>query len=142
MARIVKLIATGVLAVALFASSALADCVSNYTQACIGTTVCFTATGVSTGPVIPYNQGRKYLLIQSESTTLPLYFAIGNSTPAAPLVAVANVNTIQLPAQSPMPANYELNALQNPNSIRVPVGAISIIAVGGFVPVCFLEHNG
>lgn len=141
MARIVKLIAAGVLAVALFASQALADCVSNYTPACIGTTVCFAATSVSAGPVIPYNSGRKYLLIQSESTTLPVYFAIGNSTPTAPLIAVTNVNTIQLPAQGPAPGNYELNALQNPSSIKVPTGAISIVAPN-LVQVCFLEHNG
>lgn len=119
-----------------------AQCAVNYTAQCIGTTVCFTATGTSIGPVIPINIQRKYLLIQSESTSNPVYFAIGTSTTQVPLTAQVNVNTIQLAAQSPMPSNYEIDALDNPSAIRVPSGAIALIAPSGNVTVCILEHNG
>lgn len=142
MARIIRLLIL-VAALGLISSRAAhAQCNVTYTPACQGTTVCFTATSTSTGPVIPYNSGRKYLLIQSESTTLPVYFAIGSSSTASPLIAQVNVNTIQLPPQTPVPSNYELSALANPNSIKVPIAAISIIAPNGNVSVCMMEHNG
>jgi hypothetical protein len=139
MARIIRF--TVILLVVL-AGLGHAQCSSNYTVGCQGSTVCFLATSTSTAPVIPYNPGRKYLLIQSQSTTLPVYFAIGASTATNPLTAQVNVNTIFLPPQSPVPSNYEINALQNPNSIKVPTGAIAIIAPTSNVYVCMLEHNG
>jgi len=139
---ILKRFGLTLLAILASASIAAANCSSTYTSACQGQTVCFTATSTSTGPVIPQNIGRKYLLIQSESTTLPVYFAIGVNTPGVPFTAQTNVNTIELQPQGPVTSNYEINALQNPNSIKVPTGPIAIIAPSGNVTVCILEHNG
>jgi hypothetical protein len=115
-----------------------------YDTNCIGQTVCFNATATS-GIAIPYNQYRKYLLIQSESTVTAVYFAIGSNPAANPLVAQANVNTIQLAPLTPTPSNYEpSNGLNNtvPGMGRVPPGAVALVSGGGTVPVCILENNG
>lgn len=115
-----------------------------YTQACIGSTVCFNVTSTS-GIAIPVNTYRKYLLIQPASTLVALYAAIGNSTSSAPLVAVINQNTIQIGPVSPIPANYEpINGLSSGNSPggRVPTGAIALITAGPTMVTCIVENNG
>jgi hypothetical protein len=121
-------------------AAAQTSCVANYTVGCIGSTVCYTATTTSQ-TVMPLNLNRRYLLIQSESATLPVYFAIGTSTTAAPLTAVINTNTIQL--IPPLP-NYEVNALNAPAAPppRVPTGAVAVITSSGTAPVCLTEANG
>jgi hypothetical protein len=124
-------------------AAAQTSCVTNYTVGCIGSTVCFNATATSQ-IVIPQNLNRRYLLIQSQSTTLPLYFAIGTSTSAAPLSAVIGTNTIQLFPANSFPPNYEvssLNATATPPP-RVPSGAVAVITGGTSIPVCVTEANG
>ena len=134
---------------------AQASCATNYTTACIGSTVCFTATTTSQ-QVLPPNLGRRYLLIQSQSTGDSVYFAIGPNTTGnapinpgqpppspAPLVAVIGTNTIQLiPPSLEIVPNYELDALNTTPPSHVPTGAVAVITAVGSIGVCVMEHNG
>ena len=142
-AALVVALALITLMVAVRAGQAQVSCQANYTVGCIGSTVCFSATGTS-AIVIPQNLQRRYLLIQSQSTTLPVYFAIGTTTTAAPLTAVIGTNTIVLQPVSNVSPNYEvsaLNATATPPP-HVPAGAIALITGGTTIGVCISEANG
>lgn len=115
------------------------SCVGNYTNACIGATVCFNATSTSL-QTLPQNIQRKYLLIQNESTAAGVFYAIC-STPTC--TAVINSNTIQLPAGGVgSGGNYEISSINSGVPLKVPTGSIAIISNAGPIPVCFTEHNG
>ena len=139
---LVALAALVTIAVAVRADAQVA-CQANYTVGCIGSTVCFSATGTS-AIVIPQNLQRRYLLIQSQSTTLPVYFAIGTTTTAAPLTAVIGINTVMLQPVNSVAPNYEvssLNATATPPP-HVPAGAIALVTGGTTIGVCISEANG
>jgi hypothetical protein len=133
----------GLVAVAAFAQTTACSA-TNYTTACIGQTICWTATGTS-AITIPQNLNRRYLLIQSQSTANPLYFAIGPTSTSAPLVATIGVNTFTLvPQGNNQLPNYEvssLNATATPPP-RVPNGAVAVITDGTSIQACITENNG
>ena len=110
--------------------------VANYV---VGNTYCITATGTSQ-IAVPGNGRRRYLLIQSETTADPVYFAESDKClQATPFVAVVGTNTIQLAPQSPVPSNYEVSVLNNSNSLYLSGGAVAIITGGTSDTVCFRE---
>jgi hypothetical protein len=113
------------------------NCSVNYvTPDCIGTTICVAANGTSR-IAIPGNLYRRYLLIQNESDTVPVYFAMGQN----PLTAIIGTNTFQLVTPQ---GNYEvdaLNATATPPT-RVPTGAVAVITGGTTASVCITEGNG
>ena len=142
-AMLVVALALVMLAIAVRPGHAQVSCQANYTVGCIGSTVCFTATGTS-AIVIPQNLQRRYLLIQSQSTTLPVYFAIGTTTTTVPLTAVIGTDTIILQPVNSVAPNYEvssLNATATPPP-HVPAGAIALITGGSTIGVCISEANG
>jgi len=120
---------------------AQASCATTYTTACIGATVCYSANATSK-LTIPQNLQRRYLLIQSQSTTDTTYFASCN---AATCTAVVGTNGIALqPPSSSQYPNYEVNALNATATppTRVPTGSIAIITGGTTDTICILELNG
>jgi hypothetical protein len=120
---------------------AQANCsITNYPPSCVGVTMCVAANG-SSKLILPSNLYRRYLLIQNESDTVPVYFAIGQNSISAPLVAVIGTNTFQI--VSPQ-GNYEISALNATATppTRVPTGAVAVTTGGTAASVCITEGNG